>query len=82
MSKAVLVLDMPEGCNCCKLSDCTGYAPFCRIKMESYLGRMDKKPDWCPLRTVPERDKKQYSTGASNSYRNGWNACIDAILGN
>ena len=83
MSKAVLVMDMPESCDMCDLTDMINGKMYCGVPgcgelVEDYI---ICRPDWCPIRQMPEKDKKQYSTGASNSYRNGWNACIDAIGG-
>ena len=87
MSKAVLVMDMPEKCEKCPLKTLYGDAGYYVCEAGRYCGKkwgrvdLSSKPDWCPLRPMQEKDKKQYSTGASNSYRNGWNACIDAIGG-
>lgn len=92
MSKAVLVMDMPENCIDCifcrEISECT--EACCEIEFESEddsLCRMidnycQEKPDWCPLRHVPDK-KEKYSLMGDNSegYVDGWNACIDDILG-
>lgn len=98
MSKAVLVIDMPESCEkCC----------FCRglnaCKLKKYLDRdglttvftVDKqiidgtKPDWCPLKPMPSKRLVVALDGVSslsewnlNGQGRGWNACIDAIEGN
>ena len=89
MSKAVLAMDMPESCaKCCF---CRGLN-VCKLK--KYLQRggittiftVDKqitdgrKPDWCPLRPMPEKDKR-IDTCINKQYVRGWNACIDAIGG-
>ena len=89
MSKAVLVMDMPEDCKQCV---------FCRglnaCKLKKYLVRdkictvytVDKqimeggKPDWCPLRELPERsDHPEHCD--NGRFDAGWNACLDAIEG-
>ncbi len=87
MAKAVLVMDMPETCeNCaCKypsykddaLYDCTITGKEIPING----GRYGKKPDWCPLRELPEKnggDKLQDEI--SDTYNAGWNACIEEII--
>lgn len=82
MSKALFVMDdMPEKCDGCILHGTiigkqACVAEFKRIKDEN------SKPDWCPLRELPE--KIDYRSGMSISEMGkmrGWNACIDAITG-
>lgn len=82
MSKAVLVMDMPDSCYKC---------PFCNDDAEcDVIGRpfnqKKDKPDWCPMRPMPE--KKQLSGDMHNVQRMAeeisaasWNACIDEIGG-
>lgn len=41
-----------------------------------------KKQDWCPLKPLPEKDDfddpyDEYYTG----YRDGWNRCLEEIVG-
>ena len=90
MSKAVLVMDMPESCRTCDLrvigsvNFCTG--TDCREIDQMKIINEDIKPDWCPLRPMPE--KKQLSgdihnvqSMAAEIAAASWNACIDAIGG-
>lgn len=68
MSKAVLVIDMPESCDMCDFMDMVNGEMYCGVPgcgefAEDYIMC---RPDWCPLIELPE--KKQ-------------NACIDAITG-
>ena len=39
---------------------------------------MKSKPEWCPLREVPQ--KPDYPPINEQSYVAGWNACIDEIM--
>lgn len=47
------------------------------------------KPSWCPLRELPEKmevcgtyNAEYYAKGGKMpSYKTGWNACLDEILG-
>lgn len=71
MSKAILVMDMPENCFKCKLQDWAN----CRIVKGCHTG--DTRPDWCPLKEVP----KKLDYIGLEEYDKGYNACIDAILG-
>lgn len=87
MSKAVLIMDMPETCeNCdCKYPSCKDDALYdCAITGKTIQicgGRYGEKPYWCPLRELPEKEHNdngydEYSDG----YDAGWNACLDEIL--
>lgn len=97
MSKSMLVIDTPKCCEECPLElDVAGKvgANICRgCEKYSFNPDSKKKPDWCPLKEVPE--KKLYNgvdgiTGATLEGRIdkavheatalGWNACIDEIL--
>lgn len=85
MAKAVLVMDMPE--NCAECVFCRGLNV---CKMKSYMEKekifsiytvdaqifCNTKPDWCPLRKLPERMLDEGGTGEE-----GWNACLDEIEG-
>lgn len=89
MAKAVLVMDMPERCADCPLrsSEKTSYVCcYLTLKNISSTDYYDKKPDWCPLRELPEKKETVYPQECyDNSYwsdemRAGWNACLDMIL--
>ena len=87
MSKAVLVMDMPDTCEKCKFCDYGDYT--CRafgILGKSYTYDIPEDghpvPDWCPLKPIPE--KIDYHANMSLSQMGemrGWNACIDTICG-
>lgn len=46
--------------------------------------KSDIKPDWCPLRSVPEKmevcGRYPQPDGIVPSYKIGWNECVDKIL--
>lgn len=83
MSKAVLVLDMPEGCNDCVLNN----YHFCDVtneNIESYMYDIMEvdKPDWCPLKELPhKRYHSAYGVPIEMSEDKIWNKCIDKIIG-
>ncbi len=92
MSKAILVMDMPENCKDCIMSiqskeKHTGQ--FCWRCINAPTIMIDKsgdKPDFCPLRPVPEKvtepiDEEDIGKDYSEGTMDGWNACIDAIGG-
>ena len=83
MSKAILVMDMPKNCFDCRFQE----MGFCEAVHS--VGEMipdddlESKPDWCPLREMPEK-KKTIGTESETEriYMNcSWNDCIDAIGG-
>lgn len=79
MSKAVLVMDMPESCDMCDLTDMANGKMYCGVPGCGELTKdyISCRPDWCPLRPMPE--KKQ--NACTHGFAGGWNACIDAIEG-
>ena len=76
MSKAVLVMDMPEVCNFCKLR----YGTRCMAEGSHRIERYSK-PSWCPLRPLPERRNASALNNEFDWFDAGWNACLDAIEG-
>lgn len=57
MAKAVLVMDMPSVCGCCKMykgNYQTGGDCICLITGDKV--ELNTKPDSCPLRKLPERE--------------------------
>lgn len=87
MSKAMLIMDMPNGCDGCPI--CQGIATdgdfVCSIRDKDgneqgfYDGEYER-PNYCPLREVPPR---AYHPNFCDNGRfdAGYNACIDEILG-
>lgn len=87
MPKAVLVMDdMPECCADCPCSFFERDNPIlnliCGVTQEDAYNV--EKPDWCPLRELPEKMKVcgryPQPDGITPSYKIGWNACLDEIL--
>lgn len=79
MSKAILVIDMPDKCSECTVchTDTNGDI----ICQENKLTSLDTKPDWCPLKAVPKRNKDEFRIEWACGYKAGWNECLDAIVG-
>jgi hypothetical protein len=96
MAKAVLVMDMPETCcdcrfcrelhegveACCELEDEPNDNTQCRM-IDDYCYH---KPDWCPLRELPEKKEtytvlELHSNGRwSEGMKAGFNICLGEIL--
>lgn len=85
--KAVLIINMPEYCIDCPAhfyNDCSDDMFVCGATRK----RMDTediqtyKPDWCPLRELPEAKSEEFGQTIINSARaEGWNACLRVITG-
>ena len=97
MNKSVLAMNTPENCyNCpfgigycgdleyeglCELADCLDYDVILMTE-EHYDCESKSRPDWCPLKPLPEKDDfddlyDEYYTG----YHDGWNRCLEEIVG-
>ena len=87
--KAILIIDMPKSCEDCELCDGT-YDYICLR-----LGEVDESVEngtkdlRCPLKPMPERKRKikelpqytkEYETYCKGEV-DGWNFCLDEILG-
>ena len=70
MSKAIFVMDMPEGCAGCRVTKCE-------------FDNMDKNSsaNKCPLLPMPQKKKLSCDNWEYNIQVKAWNACIDAIGG-
>ncbi len=96
MSKSVLMIDTPENCyDCpfgttycgeleyvgyCELADCLDYDVILMTE-EHYDYESKSRPDWCPLKPLPEKMTEVDSTDYWNSIKAGWNGCINKITG-
>lgn len=74
--KAILILDMPKSCGECPIYNgsemlCCG----CKVRAKE----INTIPSWCFLKPLPQKILDRYE--APQDYRDGWNDCIDEILG-
>lgn len=89
MAKAVLVMDMPEqACQKCALCYETENDDEYLCCAVGKLLPDGEKPDWCPLRELPEKNPNNpelkpgvyYTEKGYEVFKSGWNACLDEIL--
>lgn len=97
MSKSVLVIDTPENCldcqfcyeldegveACCSISDDDKDTSLMK-KIDCEHGYCQGKPDWCPLKLLPEEEDDCSNNYYDDYYRghaNGWNECLEEIIG-
>ena len=91
MSKAVLVMDMPEECAKCNLYD--HEYDVCEPTEKNV--RTFGKPDWCPLRELPKKKDSMNLNSIMEKCKDrdsimdsvlkqfivdGYNSCIDELL--
>lgn len=92
MAKAVLVMDMPESCDICDFVDDTQPPRYGERTLycimpgigEDVTDYIACRHDWCPLRKLPEKIpelKSGYESINRTLHREGWNDCLDRILG-
>lgn len=78
MAKGIILIDIPMYCQDC---DCLDNEHWCGVTGYSiYNGRAEK---YCPIKELPEkqvRDYPEYDKYIAG-YDDGWDACIDEILG-
>ena len=77
--KAIIVIDIPKVCGECRASFC-GDVWYCyagEYRRPLFTENIQEKPSWCPLRPMPE----QMSWGHTADYIDGYNACLEEILG-
>lgn len=89
MSKAVLIIDMPECCADCQLADDDPSGLYCVPADEYYDGKesTEDRASFCPLRELPEKKETTYPQACyENSYwtdemKAGFNICLNEMMG-
>lgn len=88
MAKAILVMDMPESCDMCDFVD-DEQPPrygektlYCGVPgigedVTDYIGC---RPDFCPLRELPEKKERRIGEHGERMFRAGFNACLNEIM--
>ena len=96
MDKAIAIIDMPTTCAecffCCTIQEISfGNGLYKKVgkcslakdiedPWRDIYWQVTHKEDWCPLKPIPE--KKTYIGGLyDDGYADGYNDCIDEILG-
>lgn len=82
MSKSILIIDTPRQCYQCPCYTCDSVSSFCQ--KENRETRGNTKPDWCPLKPLPEKIQENYILFGDEIVWEkavGYNNCIDEIIG-
>lgn len=87
MSKAFIILDMPNNCIDCPCHFAGMSTVVCEVNKKKLLTDDIEtyKPDWCPLRELPEKigieeAVKMTRNGCISDVINSYNSCIDELL--
>lgn len=82
MAKGIIMVDMPEDdCRecifCWEVKNTGNLECAARILQDVTDGR----PGWCPVKPVPDKITRMAMSTYSYGYQDGYNKCIDNILG-
>lgn len=84
MSKALLVMDIPDSCEKCSLFH-NHYSDMCcgglNNRTIDYPYPKDFRQDWCPLKELPDKEDSTYRNDEyEDGYVFGWNQCLAKII--
>ena len=71
MSKAALIMDMPESCFGCNFMYCDEESDTetCQaMETARDIDLIEDKPDWCPLRELPDEKCSAWTDGMIAAY--------------
>ena len=86
MQKAILIIDMPGGCNDCPVAEIYKVGLerglFCSlVKRSALVKNINKRFPDCPLKPLPEKKVVTANDAtAAVAIKYGWNNCLDEIL--
>lgn len=82
MSKAVLIMDMPDCCADCQLADDDPSGLYCVPADKYYDGEesTEDRASFCPLRELPEKKERRIGEHGERMFRAGFNACLNEIM--
>lgn len=89
MKKSVFVIDTPEhGCISCVIGKYMFdphitkiYCPIAGRTAFDQTATAEERPEWCPLKLLPEKISMEKTEEYYYGKMHGWNACIDKIVG-
>lgn len=85
MSKSTLIMKTPDKCLDCRLCslDMDGSLTciYYKIIICNDITEYNNKPNWCPLRELPEEEIDFSADEFECGFTFGWNACIRKVIG-
>lgn len=73
-------MDMPDDCPMCKFFDLDGQCHAVDAENPWSTDPDKAKPDWCPIRELPEKKERRVGEHGERMFRAGFNSCLDEIL--
>lgn len=91
MGKSILVIDTPNNCASCQMSNINLYdmskgGIYCQLNVRQDIPweyTRNSRPDWCPLQELPEKKEitdDNLSLSVETVWNKAWNACIGKIM--
>ena len=97
MSKGYILVDVPENCSNCRCFSFDIAGCYCSLASDEEYSECfreiksdwkTERPDWCPIRELPERRKETLIPVSErvfkrcSEYATGWNDCLKTIISN
>ena len=79
MSKAILVIDMPNSCIKCPCFQ-FGMDNYCAVTDNTIYNYENERPTSCPLKPAPEEQEVWFDDDRSD-WERGYNNCVREIVG-
>lgn len=84
MGKGIIIIEtgeIPKDCQHCNQPDSAGFCGWVGAYIDTRVN-LGEKHSCCPIQPMPQK-KKKYGIDARRvkSYKNGWNACVDEMMG-
>ena len=83
MGKVLVIMDNPKSCKKCQMAQQLYDNEYlCVACNKRFCMGITQKQDFCPLVEIPQKDTNSYyPCEYSDGHRDGWNMCIDRIMG-
>lgn len=85
MNECIAVIKTPSKCSKCIF--CGNSKQTCMLNGYTLtMHKFERRMNWCPLKEIPDRKPELqmdiiHSESIECGYYDGWNACIDEIVG-
>ena len=85
MAKGIIVVNMPDKCWNCEMRFFNEYYDEyeCYFRPGEEIKPDDEKPEWCPIKELPERKNAENANNPKETLNTvldaGWNACLNEI---
>ena len=80
MPAILLIKEMPKTCKECSCQLMLVCVPTDE-DIDEYIDPSKGKPDWCPLRPLPQKAYGEFPCTYEYGFIDGYNKCLDEIMG-